>query len=183
MKGQERWYHRPDGESAAEREIVELVGRIVIAWGAIDTVMAKLWWHLAFEAGQEIDRDRAYRATLDDKLKAIRKLVLRDGGRRDFQLHRLEVGIPEYKDDRHALAHGYIGMTARGPAAINLRTDRAAMAIDLPSLHAWSAFFADVAHQMYEEETVRYYRGEERLYLPDPLEPPPHKRTPIPGWP
>ena len=80
----DRWYHRPEGESAAEREIFELVGRIVIAWGAIDTVLSKLWWHLAFEAGGEIDRDRAYRSTLDDKIKEIRKLVAKDGSRRDF---------------------------------------------------------------------------------------------------
>lgn len=179
----DKWYHCPEGESAAERQVVETVGRIVIAWGATDTVLSKLWWHLAFEAGQAIDRDRAYRSTLDDKLKGIRKLVQRDGSRRDLQLQKVEAAVPDFKEDRHALAHGYVAMTARGPAAINMRTDRTAMALDLPSLLAWSAYIADVAHQMYEEETVQYYRGETRIYLPDPERPPTHVRTPIPGWP
>lgn len=178
-----RWYHRPEGESAKEREVIEMIGRIVVAWGAADSVLSKLWWHLAFQAGGEIDRDKAYRSTLDDKLKALRRFVPSNGGRRDAQLTRLETLIPDFKEDRHALAHGYVGMTARGPAAINLRNDRLALAIDLPSLHAWSAYIADIAHQMLEEETIHYYRSDDRIFLADPVAPAPFVRTELPGWP
>lgn len=178
-----RFYHRSDADGPHTTAMYETIGRIVIAWGAAETVLAKMWWHAAFESGEELQPDKLYNATTTNKLKALRKLIPDDGTRADAQLQRIEGAMLDLEPDRHALVHGYLSITAKGPAVLNLRNDRLAFAIDLPSLLAWATFFADVAHQLYEEAAVRLYRGEDRIYLPDPVEPPPYIRTTVSGWP
>lgn len=178
-----RFYHRSDADGPRIQEMYETIGRIVVAWGAAETVLAKLWFHTAFDSGKELRPDKLYSAKTTDKLKALRKLIPNDGSRADLQLRRIEAAMLDLEPDRHALVHGYLSITAKGPAVLNLRNDRLAFAIDLPGLLAWAIFFADVAHQLYEEATVRLYRGEDRIYLPDPIEPPAYTRTTVGGWP
>lgn len=178
-----RFYHWSVSEGPHIQEMYAAIGRIVVAWGAAETVLAKMWWHKAFEAGTELDPGKLYNARTTDKFKALRKLIPSDGARPDIQLQRIERPMLDLEPDRHALVHGYLSMTAKGPAVLNLRNDRLAFAIDLPGLLVWAIFFADVAHQLYEEATVRLYRGEDRIYLPDPIKPPVYARTMVSGWP
>jgi len=178
-----RFYHRSDSDGSNVARMYETIGRIVVAWGSAETVLAKTWWHRAFEAGAELRRDKVYRAPTSEKLAELRKLIPSDGSRADLQLQRLEAAMPDLEADRHALVHGYLSMTAKGPAVVNLRNDKLAFAIDLPGFSQWSVYVADVAHQLYEEATVSIYRGEERLLLPDPVPPPPYIRSSVAGWP
>lgn len=172
-----RFYHPSKADGQRTLEMYETIGRIVVAWGAAETVLAKLWFHKAFEAGKELRPEKLYSAKTADKLKALRRLIPRDDSRADVQLQRIETAMPDLEPDRHALVHGYLSITAKGPAVLNLRNDRLAFAIDLPSLLAWAVYLADVAHQLYEEATVRIYRGEDRILQPDPVPPPPYTRT------
>lgn len=165
------FYKQFEHESARDKAMYETIGRIVVAWGATDSALAKLWWHKAFESGVELPRDKVYRALLGDKLKALRKLIPTDGSRADQQLARLEEMLPILETDRHALVHGYLGLTAKGPASINLRTDHATFAADLKPLFEWSVYLADVAHQLFGEATCAIYSGLDRIYLPDPERP------------
>lgn len=176
-----RFYHLSAADGPRVAEMYETIGRIVVAWGAAETVLAKLWFHEAFEAGTELRPDKLYSAKTADKLKALRKLIPNNGSRADVQLGRIEAAMPDLEPDRHALVHGYLAMTAKGPAVLNLRNDRLAFAIDLPALLAWAIYIADVAHQMFEEATVHVYRGLDELRLPDPVPPPPYTRTSVGG--
>lgn len=178
-----RFYHRSAADGSRVSEMYETIGRIVVAWGAAETVLAKLWFYKAFEVGTELRPEKLYRAKTADKLKALRRLIPSDGGRADVQLQRIEAAMPDLEPDRHALVHGYLSMTAKGPAALNLSNDRLALAIDLPGLLAWAIYLADVSHQLYEEATVRLYRGDDRLFLPDPVAPTPYVRSAVDGWP
>ncbi|GEM71118.1 hypothetical protein SAQ01S_08840 [Sphingomonas aquatilis NBRC 16722] len=178
-----RFYHLSLADGPRVAEMYQTIGRIVVAWGAAETVLAKLWFHKALEAGKEMRSDKVYSATTSGKLKALRKLIPVDGSRADVQLQRVESAMPDLEPDRHALVHGYLSVTAKGLAVLNLRNDRLAFAIDLPALLAWAIYLADVAHQMFEEATVHTYRGANKLRLPDPVPPLPYIRTSVEGWP
>ncbi len=178
-----RFYHQNADDPAHWRLMFEQIGRIIVAWGAAENALAKLWWHMAFNAGKELSRNKVYIAPIAEKLKELRKLVPYDGSRTDMQLARVEAVMPDLELDRHALVHGYLSMTAKGPAVLNLRNDRLAFAIDLPGFLAWAIFLADVAHQLYEEATVHIYHGQDRILLPDPIQPAPYERSILSGWP
>jgi len=175
------FYKQFDGESVRDKAMYETIGRIVVAWGAAESALAKFWWHRSFESGRELSRDKVYRAPLAEKLSATRKLTPADGSRADQQLAILEGAFPNLESDRHALVHGYLGFTAKGPASINLRNDHATCAVDLDELFEWSVYLADVAHQLHREATSAIYSGEERIFVPDPTAPAPYVRTVIPG--
>lgn len=51
------FYNRFEHESGRETKMYETIGRIIVAWGAAENALAKLWWHLAFQDGMELDRD------------------------------------------------------------------------------------------------------------------------------
>jgi len=175
------FYKQFDGESASDTKMYQTIGRVIVAWGAAENALAKLWWHKSFERGRELSRDKIYRAPLSEKLAQLRKLTPADGDRPDVQLARLERAFPNLEPDRHALVHGYLGFTAKGPASINLRNAHATCAVDLDQLFEWSVFLADVAHQLHAEATCAIYSGVERVFLPDPVEPAPYERTSVPG--
>lgn len=175
------YYKQFEHESAQDKEMYATIGRIVVAWGAAESVLAKLWWHKAFLSGVELSSNKVYRAPISEKLKSIRKLTPRDENRADLQLRQLERGFPELDADRHALVHGYLGITSKGPASINLRTDHTTFAGDLKPLLAWSVYLADVAHQSFGEATCAIYRGVDRIYLPDPEVPPRYVRANVAG--
>lgn len=166
-----RFYRQYPDDPSHWREMLERVGRIVITWGAMENALAKLWWHLAFEAGRELDPEKVYREPLSGKIAKIRKLVPRDGARRDLQLARIEAAVLVVEPDRHALVHGYLGLTSRGPASVNLKDGHRTYGDRLPLLKEWAEYLADVAHQLHEEATCHIYRGVDQIFLPDPVEP------------
>jgi len=135
------------------------IGRFITDVASAETVVGKLWWHQAFEAGSPLPADRVQGAGMQTKLKELRRLVP-GGSRLAQQCAGLELGYSRVSVARHTLAHGFTSQAGLSPFALNLKNDHQVLISELPLLMPWADYLCRLAIQAYGDATRGIYQAE-----------------------
>jgi len=152
--------------SAHANVIYSQIGKIIVAWGAMESCLGRIQNHLSFQyKGHCKSQYDIHKSKLTYKLNEISSYKERMDKVLAEQIIKLASGIEKLKDERHTIAHGYLSNTGRGSCFINLKNRHEVPLDNLLLLAEWSEYLCLLAHHI-DSKLTESVTGE-RFHLPD----------------